>query len=125
MEFTLKTHIKASPEAIYKAWLSSEGHTAITGGAAEATDQIGATFTAWDGYISGKNLELEASRRIVQSWRTTEFSEEEPDSQIEILLEAKDGGTELTLIHTQVPPHGEQYIQGWEDHYFSPMKEYF
>lgn len=125
MQFTLKTQLPASPQAIYTAWLSSAGHTAMIGGSSEATDKVGAPFTAWDGYISGKNLQLEPHNRIVQSWRTTEFSDAEPDSQIEILLEAVDGGTDLTLIHTNVPPHGEQYIKGWEDHYFTPMKAYF
>jgi activator of HSP90 ATPase len=125
MQFTLKTHIPASPEAIYIAWLSSATHAAMTGGAAEATENVGDAFTAWDGYIEGKNMALEPHNRIVQSWRTSEFSDAEADSQIEILLEAVEGGTELTLIHTNVPPHGEQYIQGWENHYFTPMKAYF
>ena len=125
MEFTLKTTIDASAEKIYTAWLSSEGHTKMTGGVATISDQVGASFTAWDGYIEGKNLELEPYRRIVQSWRTSQFEEEEPDSQLEILLNEVDGQTELTLIHTNVPESGEHYIKGWDNHYFEPMKAYF
>ena len=125
MEFTLKAILPASTEAVYDAWLSSKGHTDMTGGAATASDKIGDSFTAWDGYIEGKNIELEPYQRIVQSWRTSQFEEEEADSQIEILLKAVDGGTELTLIHTQVPEGGEHYIKGWENHYFEPMKAYF
>lgn len=81
VEFTISTIIKASPEEIYKAWLSSEGHTRMTGGAAEITDKVGAEFEAWNDYIQGKNLELEEGRRIIQSWRMVEFSEEEEDSR--------------------------------------------
>jgi uncharacterized protein YndB with AHSA1/START domain len=125
MEFTLKTIINASPEAVYAAWLNSEGHTNMTGGEATISDQVGDEFTAWDGYIEGENLALEHNKRIVQSWRTAEFEETDEDSHLEILLTEIDGQTELTLIHTNLPEHGEQYIAGWENHYFQPMKDYF
>ena len=125
MEFTLHTKIKAPAEKIYTAWLSSEGHTNMTGGTAIISDTIGERFTAWDGYIEGKNLELEPHRRIVQSWRTSQFEETEEDSQIEILLNETNGETELTLIHTKVPESGDHYKKGWENHYFQPMKNWF
>ena len=118
MQFTLTTQINATPKDIYTAWLSSEGHSQMTGGAAVISDKIGDDFTAWDGYIEGKNLELEPHKRIVQSWRTSEFEANEKDSRLEILLHEKDGKTELTLIHTEVPENGAQYIEGWENHYF-------
>lgn len=125
MEFTLQTILNAAPQKVYKTWLSSEGHTHMTGGAAIASDKVGDNFTAWDGYIKGKNIALEPYERIVQSWRTSQFETDEEDSQIEILLRDIDGQTELTLIHTAVPESGEHYIKGWEDHYFQVMQAYF
>ncbi len=125
MEFTLKTNIKATTKQIYKAWLSTQGHTKMTGGAAYTSDKVGDKFTAWDGYIVGENLALEPYNRIVQSWRTSQFVEAENDSQIEIILTEIDGGTELILTHSKVPESGEHYIKGWEEHYFQPMKAYF
>ena len=91
MEFTLKATFNTSAEKLYTAWLDSEQHAAMIGGDATASDQVGNSFTAWGDYISGKNLELEPHQRIVQSWRTTEFTDEEEDSQIEVLLDDKDG----------------------------------
>lgn len=125
MEFTLKTNIDATAKEIYQSWLSSDGHTQMTGGVAEISDKVGDRFTAWDGYIEGENMTLEPFHRIVQSWRTSQFENEEEDSQIEILLNETEGKTELTLIHTKVPESGEHYIKGWDNHYFQPMKEYF
>ena len=125
MKFTLKTKINATAEQIYKAWLSSEGHTNMTGGSATIADKIGDDFTAWDGYIEGRNIKLEPFNRILQSWRTSQFEKDEIDSQIEILLKEINGQTELTLIHTNVPESGEHYINGWDIHYFQPMKNYF
>lgn len=126
MKFTLKAICNTSAKELYLSWLNSEKHSKMTGGLAECSEGIGERFTAWDGYIWGKNIVLEPFHRIVQSWRTTQFNDDEKDSQIEILLkELKDGQTELTLIHTNVPESGEHYKKGWEDHYFKPMKAFF
>ena len=126
LSFTLTDIIPATPEQIYAAWLDSGGHTAITGSAAEVGATEGAVFTAWGGYISGRNVSLEPGRRIVQSWRTTRFTPEDPDSQIEVLLESIAGGTRLTLHHTNVPDGHTGYRDGgWQEHYFEPMKRYF
>ncbi len=125
MEFRITTRIPTTAKNIYNTWLSSEGHSKMTGGEATITDQIGASFTAWDGYIEGKNIGLKTDKRILQRWRTAQFEEEEEDSLLEILLKDVDGQTELTLIHTQVPESGAHYIQGWDKHYFQPMKAYF
>ena len=125
MEFTLKAKFKVSADKIYNSWLSSKGHTNMTGGQAIISDKVGEKFTAWDGYIEGANILLEPYKRIVQSWRTSQFEEHEEDSQIEILLNDLNGETELTLIHTHVPESGEHYKQGWDEHYFQPMKKIF
>ncbi len=124
--FTVSSFIPASPGQVYQAWLSSEGHAAMTGSPASVEPNQGGKFSAWDGYISGKTLELEPDRRILQSWRTTEFPATSPDSRLEILLEAEDSGTRLTLIHSEIPEdQAESYLQGWQDFYFSPMATYF
>ncbi len=124
--FELSITLPASPRQIYEAWLSSKGHAAMTGSPAKIAGRVDGEFSAWDGYISGRTLELEPGRRIVQAWRTTEFPEAAADSRVEILLEAVEGGTRLVLIHSDMPPDQvESYKQGWEDFYFKPMKAYF
>ena len=125
VSFEISTLISASPTEIYNAWLSSEGHTTMTGSPAMASSRVGETFEAWDGYITGENLALEPGRRIVQSWRTTEFNSVEQDSLLEILLVPAFEQTKLVLRHSKLPEHGTQYEQGWEDAYFTPMGSYF
>jgi activator of HSP90 ATPase len=125
-EFTLTAEFNASAEAVYKAWLSTQGHTLMTGSPAKVDGREGGAFTAWDGYIWGTFLELESNKRIAQTWRTGEFPEEADDSHVDILLEEKDGKTKLTLVHTNIPEgQSDSYKQGWEDFYFKPMREYF
>jgi uncharacterized protein YndB with AHSA1/START domain len=118
--------IPASAKAIYEAWLDSDKHSAFTGSQADIEARVGGKHSAWDGYIEGETLELEPYRRILQSWRTTEFPPDSVSSVLEILLEEIDEGTRVTLSHTQIPDgQGAQYREGWEEHYFSPMREYF
>ena len=124
--YTLTTVIPATPEEIYQAWLDSLAHAAMTGGDANISDEVGAEFSAWDEYITGRNLELVPGERIVQSWRTDEYDDEHADSTITITFEETDGGTLLTLVHSNVPDDQRDYEEGgWESNYFEPMKVYF
>ena len=124
--YTLTATIPASPEEIYDAWLDSFGHSEMTGSPATMSDQVGAEVSAWEGYITGRNLELVPGERIVQSWRTSEFEEEHGDSVITLTLEPVEGGTLLTLEHSNVPDEQKSYEEGgWEANYFEPMIAYF
>jgi activator of HSP90 ATPase len=122
----IKDIIPASPAEIYGAWLNSKKHAAMTGAGATASARAGGKFTAWDGYISGKNIKFEKDKKIVQAWRTTGFPNNEPDSKLEVVLKKIRGGTEVTFIHTGIPDgQGKSYKKGWIDFYFKPMKKYF
>ena len=115
----------APPETIYNAWLDSTKHSSMTGGEAECGNKIGDEFSTWDGYIYGKNIELTVNEEIIQSWRTTEFKENDEDSKLIIKLKKVKEGTQLTLIQTNIPEGQTQYKEGWEEHYFEPMNAYF
>jgi len=121
--------LPAPPARVYAAWLDAKEHAEFTGGDARIEAGVGGAFTAWDGYIAGRHLELVPGERIVQSWRTTEFPEDAADSRLEIRLEPRGAGggqTTLTLIHTGIPAgQGVMYKGGWGEHYFEPMRAYF
>jgi activator of HSP90 ATPase len=125
-DFKLSCTLPASPEAVYDAWLDSAAHSATTGAAAKVEKRVGGAHTAWDGYVAGKTLELIAAKRIVQSWRTTQFACADPDSTITVELAPTNTGTRLTLTHSGVPDGQTGYENGgWQDFYFAPMKAYF
>ena len=114
--------LPAKPEAVYEAWLDSKKHSDFTGSPARIEGKVGGEYTAWDGYIRGTNLELIPGKRIVQSWRTTEFSSSSPDSKVIITFSESRSGTKLTLHHSNIPEGQEaEYQQGWKDFYFIPM----
>ncbi len=113
------------PEVIYNAWLNSEKHSQMTGGEAVCSHEIGARFSAWDGYIQGQNKVLIPNTKIVQTWRTSEFSDTDEDSLLTIHLKELNGSTELKLVHTHIPEGQTQYKNGWLEHYFEPMHQLF
>jgi uncharacterized protein YndB with AHSA1/START domain len=118
--------IKASPEAVYMAIVDARRHSEFTGSPATTNDIVGAEFTAWDGYISGKNLELVKGKKIVQEWKTTEWPEGYPPSILRLTLTPKRGGTELKMLHSKVPAEQvRSYRDGWHSAYWNPLKEYF
>jgi activator of HSP90 ATPase len=111
---------------IYDALLDGRKHSDMTGAKATGEASVGAKFTAWDGYISGTNLELESGKRIVQEWQTSEWPESAAPSRLEWTFVEKDDGTEVTMVHSDVPAlQAESYRQGWIDYYWTPMKAFF
>ena len=126
-QFKTIVRLPVAPKALYKAWLSSREHTAMTGGKAKGSARKGGRFTAWDDHIRGKNLKLQPHWCIVQSWRTSEFPRSAKASQIELcILPAGKTGAKLVFIHSKLkPPQVKQYRAGWNDYYWKPMKKYF
>jgi uncharacterized protein YndB with AHSA1/START domain len=119
--------LDAKPKAVFDAWLSSDGHAAMTGGAAECEPKEGNAYTAWDGYISGVTKKIDRrARKLVQTWRTLEFSPRAPDSRLEVEFRAHKGKTQVLLKHTKLQKgDGAKYTVGWYQHYLEPMTEHF
>jgi len=116
----------AKPIQVYRAFLNAKIHSEFTGSKATGKAQVGAKFTAWDGYISGKIVNLKSGKRIVQEWRTTEFPEKYPASRLDLSFKAKKGGTQIVMIHSRVPAsQTSRYREGWLSAYWTPLKEYF
>jgi uncharacterized protein YndB with AHSA1/START domain len=121
-----KVIIPATPEQVYDAFMVPERHAAFTGDAAGGSSEVGGEFSAWGGYITAKNLELERGQKIVQEWYTSEWPPGYPPSRLEIVLRSIPQGTELTMVHTKVPEEqADAYDQGWHDSYWDPLIRYF
>ncbi|MFO0675057.1 MAG: SRPBCC domain-containing protein [Polyangiaceae bacterium] len=123
---TLTKIFPAPPGAVYSAWLDGASHSAMTGSPATGQARVGHPFTAWDGYIAGLNLELVRDKRIIQSWRSADFTTVDLDSRLEVHLEPVARGSKLTLIHADLPPgQARKYADAWVQFYFEPMTSYF
>jgi activator of HSP90 ATPase len=125
-DFEVSDRVPAPPDVVYAAWLSTAEHSAMTGSAAHVDAREGGDFDAWDGYIHGVTLTLQPFTRIIQTWRTQNFTEAHVDSQIEVLFEGDDAETLVRVRHSNVPDDQLGYENGgWQKSYFDPMKAYF
>ena len=123
---TQKTVVPATPAQVYDAFIDPRIHAAFTGSPATGSARVGGTFTSWDGYIFGVNLELVKGRRIAQQWQTTEWPDGAKPSRVEFTFKAVRGGTEIRMVHSNVPAEqADSYRQGWIDYYWTPLTAYF
>lgn len=116
---------KASPHDVYEALMDSEKHAEFTGAAASISREVGGSFTAYDGALSGTNVELVPDAKIVQRWRGSDEGWVPGHySTATFTLESVDGGTRLTFVQTGVPEESfAQINQGWQDYYWTKLKE--
>jgi activator of HSP90 ATPase len=114
---------KASPHEVYEILMDAKKHTEFTGGDAKISRKVGGKFTIYGGDIEGTNLALEPDKKIVQSWRYSDWPAGHY-STATFSLEAVAKGTRLSFTQTDVPDDKYEDIkQGWKDYYWVPMKE--
>ena len=125
--FQLEMIVPAEPPRVFSAWLDAKEHAAFTGGGEAVVEPwTGGRFIAWDGYIHGILLGVDQGRRVVQTWRTSEFPPDARDSRLVVEFEAARGGTRVILRHTDLPPsQAKRYEKGWVEHYLKPLARYF
>ena len=118
--------IPATPEEVYEAYTNPKIHTKFTGSKATGVPKVGEEFTAWDGYASGKYLQLEKGKKIVQEWVDTDWPEGFGPSRFELTLKAVPEGTEITMVQSSVPAgRKDDLLEGWTEFYWNPLKDYF
>ena len=115
----------ASPHEVYEALMDEKIHALFTANAAHITRQEGGIFTAYDNYISGKNIELIPDKKIVQEWRTVGW-EQGKTSLITFEFSIVPEGTQLVFSHSGLPEGTEDdFAQGWIENYWDPMRKMF
>jgi activator of HSP90 ATPase len=118
--------VPASPAEVYEAFVDAKIHAAFTGSPAKGSRRVGSHFAACGGYIDSVHRELAPGKRIVQDWSTTEWPEGAPVSRLELTLKPAAKGTELRMVHSNVPAsQADSYRQGWIDYYWKPLNAYF
>jgi activator of HSP90 ATPase len=114
---------RASPYEVYEMLMDSRRHSKFTDAKASISRKIGGKFTAYRGYINGVHLDLVPDKKIVQSWRGSDWPEGHYSKATFSLKKVKNG-TRLSFTQTGVPDqHYADINQGWRDFYWKPMKE--
>ena len=122
-----KTVVLPAPAAeLYDMYMDAEVHSAFTGAPAKISDDAGSPFEVFGGLLLGTTLQVVQPRLIVQSWRSVNFAEADPDSTLIIsFTEEEDDEGRIDLIHLDVPEEDFQGVSGgWESRYFAPWLTY-
>lgn len=117
--------VKATPRAVYDAYLDSRTHAKFTGMPARISRKVGEKFTAGGDYISGYNLHLAPAKRIVQAWRGSDWPAGEY-SIVSLELRPRGKGTRLIFDQRGIPekaPSGASKEE-WSQYYWAPLKTY-
>lgn len=117
--------LPAAADLLFDAYLDPVEHGAITGSAVTIAAEPGAAFRAFDGALTGTILALISPRLIVQSWRSTEFAVDDPDSILilNFIPEGRQG--RIDLVHMDVPDHDFDGVsKGWEKYYWTPWRQH-
>ncbi len=124
---------KASRKRIYEALMDSKQFDQVIqlsgvmqsmhleGKAAEISREVGGAFTLFDGYITGRHIELVPNERIVQAWRAGGW---DPGvySIAKFELVEQDSGSKIVFDHTGFPKGaGEHLAAGWKARYWEPL----
>ncbi len=115
--------IEAEPEDVYACLTNPFTIELWSDMAAKMETRVGADFEMFDGDISGKILELEPNRKVVQQWY---FGEQEPASIVTFLIhDGKGGKVSLELRHTNIPDEDyDEITEGWKKYYLGRIKEF-
>jgi activator of HSP90 ATPase len=111
--------------ALHAMYLDPVLHTAITGTPVTIGSMPGAAFSAFEGNLSGSTLAVVAPTLIVQSWRSTHFNEDDPDSTLILTFTPHGKEGRIDLVHLDVPLQDYQGVSdGWETYYWTPWRRY-
>ena len=115
-----------SPERIYDVYMSPAEHAAATGQPAAIEPSEGGSFSAYDGYLTGRFLRLVPGSLIVQFWRSRHFEPADPDAILSIAFRTNElGQAETELLLILVPDQVNRHDNSsWNYFYWEPIREY-
>src|SRR3954469_14747888 len=116
--------LPASPAALYSMYLDPAQHAAFTGGGpVTITAAANTAWSAFEGRIHGRILALTPDRQIVQSWRSFEWHDDDPDSVLLLRFRPSDSGSRLDLAQVDVPARLYDTLQsGGPSRYWEPWR---
>ena len=113
----------APPEEVYLALTNPLSVKLFTGAEAEMSTVVGSEFSLFDGDITGKNLEFEENKKIVQQWY---FDGQDEPSIVTLKIHEYKKGASVELTHTNIPDDVyEEFVDGWNTSYFGELLEFF
>jgi uncharacterized protein YndB with AHSA1/START domain len=128
---------KASRKRVYEALtdakqfekvvqLSAAMKTGMAPGAKpmEISREAGGAFSLFGGYVTGRQLELVPTERIVQAWRAGGWNPGDY-SIAKFQLVEQGAGTKIVFDHSGFPKgKAEHLAEGWRINYWEPLEKF-
>jgi activator of HSP90 ATPase len=122
-EFKKYYLIAAKPEEVYLALTTPITIQLWSGEEAVMSTEVNTEFSLWEGSISGKNLEFEKDKKIVQQWY---FGEQSEPSIVTIKLHPHDKGTSLEVRQSNIPDQDyDDIVDGWDNIYMASLQDFY
>jgi uncharacterized protein YndB with AHSA1/START domain len=128
---------KASRKRVYEALIDAKQFSKVvmlsaamkTGMApgmkqTEVSNEAGGAFTAFGGYVTGRQIELVPNERIVQVWRAGSW---DPGAYSIAKFEFVDqgSGSKIVFDHTGFPRGTAEHLAaGWRMNYWEPLEKF-
>lgn len=115
--------IYAEPSDVYAALTNPVTIELWSGYPAVMSEEPGSEFSLWEGDISGRNIEFEKDRKIVQEWY---FGSREEKSVVTITIKPEGGKSLVTVEQTNIPDDDfENISEGWSEFYMGAINAFF
>jgi len=127
MAVTIKQKVKFSlpPNKLYRFYMDSKLHSELIGSKVVVSSEIGSNFSAFNGDLKGKMLYIKSNKIIAQTWRGHSWGKDQLDSILILVFNEAESGTELEMIHANVPEEEAEGIKkGWSEYYWTPWRNY-
>ena len=127
MSVTIKQKVKfnLAPKKLFAFYMDAKLHSELLGSKAVVSKESGSRFSAFGGDLKGTMLDVKNGKMITQTWRGSNWDKEVLDSILILIFHEIDGGTELELIHANVPDFESDGVkEGWKTYYWQPWKAY-
>jgi activator of HSP90 ATPase len=125
MSIHQQASIAANPADVYAVLADADALSTLSGMRGQVARSEGDAFSAFDGHVVGRHIELVPNERIVQAWR---FPQWEPGtySIVRFTMVPDNGGTRLILDQDGEPDDWHDHIQAnWPTFYFNPLSRHF
>lgn len=117
--------IDADPAQVYAVLADAGALSALSGMSGAVGRSAGEEFSAFDGHVVGRQVEMVPGDRIVQTWR---FPAWEPGiySVVRFTVVAEGGRTRLVIDQHGEPADWHDHIDAnWPTFYLTPLARHF
>ncbi len=115
--------IAAPPKDVWRALTDPNEIRKWTGASALFPVEVGAKYALWNGEITGKIVEVDPNRRLVQTWKPQDWTIENSVVTFTLTPHGK-FGTQVDLYHENV--EGKDYSgtnESWDLYYLGAIKK--